>query len=291
MKGYCVKCKEKRDMVAPKKEQAKNGRWMMKGSCAVCKTKMFRFISDADAKKKGGEGEEEVGFSPAIDLSTELGPLSGGGKKKNNKKKGGDGEEEVGFSPAIDLSSELGPIPGGGKKKTANKKKGGKEVEVAIPEDLLSGGKKKLANKKKGGEGEEVAIPLDLLSGGKKKTTNKKKGGDDFNLAEHLNEQSLVNPATRAKYAQANELFAPGTVIDQQVPQKTLSAADKQWDALRAPSMGLNSWNAANTAVALPHEDVARFRATSPVGGKKRTVKKDDDKKKAVKKNDDKKKK
>jgi hypothetical protein len=258
MKGYCVKCKEKRDMVAPKKEQAKNGRWMMKGSCAVCKTKMFRFISDADAKKKGGDGEElDIGAPPSV--ADILGPISGG-KKKNNKKKGGDGEElDIGAPPSV--ADILGPI-GGGKRKN-----------------------------KKGGEAEEVAIPKDLLSGGKKKTANKKKGGDDFNLAEHLNQQSLVNPATRAKYAQANELFAPGTVIDQQVPQKTLSAADKQWDALRAPSMGLNSWNAANTAVALPHEDVARFRATSPIGGKKRAVKKDDDKKKAVKKNDDKKKK
>jgi hypothetical protein len=279
MKGYCVKCKEKRDMVAPKKEQAKNGRWMMKGSCAVCKTKMFRFISDADAKKKGGDGEElDIGAPPSV--ADILGPVSGG---KKNKKKGGDGEElDIGAPPSV--ADILGPV-GGGKRKN---KKGGEAEEVAIPKDLLSGGKR---NNKKGGEAEEVAIPKDLLSGGKKKTANKKKGGDDFNLAEHLNQQSLVNPATRAKYAQANELFAPGTVIDQQVPQKTLSAADKQWDALRAPSMGLNSWNASNTAVALPHEDMERYRATSPLGGKKKTVKKNDDKKKAVKKNDDKKKK
>ena len=95
-------------------------------------------------KKRGGEGEEEVGFSPAIDLSSELGPIPGGGKKKRNKKRGGEGEEEVGFSPAIDLSSELGPIPGGGKKK--NNKKNNKKLVGGLAElsDLLEGMSNKL---------------------------------------------------------------------------------------------------------------------------------------------------
>jgi len=96
-------------------------------------------------KKRGGEGEEEVGFSPAIDLSSELGPVIGGAKKKKNKKRGGEGEEEVGFSPAIDLSSDLGPIPGGGKKKN-NKKNNKKKLVGGLAElsDLLEGMSNKL---------------------------------------------------------------------------------------------------------------------------------------------------
>ena len=105
MKAYCVKCKEKRDMKDSKKDQAKNGRWMMKGICPHCGTKMFRFISDEEGKKKGGDGAplESV-------IST------GGAKKRSNKKddekKGGDD------SPVMPLA----PPSVGGAKKRSNKK-------------------------------------------------------------------------------------------------------------------------------------------------------------------------
>ena len=40
--AYCVKCKAKREMVAPKKVRMKNGRSALKGHCPKCKTGMFR---------------------------------------------------------------------------------------------------------------------------------------------------------------------------------------------------------------------------------------------------------
>lgn len=46
MMAYCVKCKAKREMKDPKEETAANGRKMMKGTCAVCGTKMNLFVKD-----------------------------------------------------------------------------------------------------------------------------------------------------------------------------------------------------------------------------------------------------
>ncbi len=42
MQAYCVKCKRKREMKNPTKVSLKNGRIASKGSCPMCKTKMFR---------------------------------------------------------------------------------------------------------------------------------------------------------------------------------------------------------------------------------------------------------
>ena len=42
--AYCVKCREKQNMVSAKKVKTKKGRFMMKGICPVCGTKMNRFI-------------------------------------------------------------------------------------------------------------------------------------------------------------------------------------------------------------------------------------------------------
>lgn len=51
--GYCVKCKEKREMVNAQKVEmpAKGGgtRPAMKGTCAVCSTGMFKILPK-DAK-------------------------------------------------------------------------------------------------------------------------------------------------------------------------------------------------------------------------------------------------
>jgi hypothetical protein len=41
-KGYCMRCKVKREMVNPKKVKMKNGRSALKGTCVKCKTKMFK---------------------------------------------------------------------------------------------------------------------------------------------------------------------------------------------------------------------------------------------------------
>lgn len=44
MEGYCTKCKTKREMKNPKQVTLKNGRTAMTGTCAVCGTKMFKFV-------------------------------------------------------------------------------------------------------------------------------------------------------------------------------------------------------------------------------------------------------
>jgi predicted fused transcriptional regulator/phosphomethylpyrimidine kinase len=44
MEGYCVKEKMKREIVDPKEVVLKNGRHAVQGTCAVCGTKMTRFV-------------------------------------------------------------------------------------------------------------------------------------------------------------------------------------------------------------------------------------------------------
>lgn len=44
-KAYCVKCKKMQDMNSAKKVKGKTGRFMMKGTCVKCGTKMNKFIS------------------------------------------------------------------------------------------------------------------------------------------------------------------------------------------------------------------------------------------------------
>lgn len=40
--AYCVKCKAKREMDAPKKVKMKNGKPATKGTCPKCGTGMYR---------------------------------------------------------------------------------------------------------------------------------------------------------------------------------------------------------------------------------------------------------
>ena len=42
MDGYCLKCREKRDMVDPHPYKMKNGKDATTGTCPVCGTKMFK---------------------------------------------------------------------------------------------------------------------------------------------------------------------------------------------------------------------------------------------------------
>ena len=53
-KAYCVKCRNKRNMVGGKRVTMKNGRNAMKGKCNNCNTKMFK-ITGGDAKCSGGK--------------------------------------------------------------------------------------------------------------------------------------------------------------------------------------------------------------------------------------------
>lgn len=47
--GYCVKCKEKRDIQDATEVEMKGGRRAMQGTCGVCGTKMFRILGKAAA--------------------------------------------------------------------------------------------------------------------------------------------------------------------------------------------------------------------------------------------------
>ena len=41
--GYCVKCKNKKEMKDEQKVTMKNGRKALKGKCSVCGTTVFKF--------------------------------------------------------------------------------------------------------------------------------------------------------------------------------------------------------------------------------------------------------
>jgi len=44
MEGYCLKCKDKREMKDAAKTKMKNGRNAMKGKCPTCGTGMFKIL-------------------------------------------------------------------------------------------------------------------------------------------------------------------------------------------------------------------------------------------------------
>jgi hypothetical protein len=52
VEAYCVKCREKREIKGPKPVEMKNGRHAIEGTCPVCGTRLFRMVSDKDAKAK-----------------------------------------------------------------------------------------------------------------------------------------------------------------------------------------------------------------------------------------------
>jgi hypothetical protein len=49
--GYCVKCREKRDVKGAEVTQTSKGRPMAKGTCPVCGTTVTRFLSAKEAGK------------------------------------------------------------------------------------------------------------------------------------------------------------------------------------------------------------------------------------------------
>jgi hypothetical protein len=42
--GYCMKCKQKRDMKDTQEVTMKNGRKALKGKCTVCGTGMYKIL-------------------------------------------------------------------------------------------------------------------------------------------------------------------------------------------------------------------------------------------------------
>jgi uncharacterized protein DUF5679 len=44
--GYCVKCREKREIKDVERVEMENGRKALKGVCPVCGTKITRFVKD-----------------------------------------------------------------------------------------------------------------------------------------------------------------------------------------------------------------------------------------------------
>ncbi len=44
MESFCVKCREKRELINPKQITMKNGRSALKGTCQKCGTGLFRII-------------------------------------------------------------------------------------------------------------------------------------------------------------------------------------------------------------------------------------------------------
>ena len=55
MDGYCLKCKETREIKDLKYAKTSNGRTMAKGTCPVCGTTINKFLSKADAEKVAGQ--------------------------------------------------------------------------------------------------------------------------------------------------------------------------------------------------------------------------------------------
>ena len=44
MKTYCVKCKEKTELINPKESKTKNNRKILKGECEVCGSRKSLFL-------------------------------------------------------------------------------------------------------------------------------------------------------------------------------------------------------------------------------------------------------
>ncbi len=47
MIGYCVKCREKREMLGTEEVTMKNGKKAMKGKCGTCQTGIFKILPSA----------------------------------------------------------------------------------------------------------------------------------------------------------------------------------------------------------------------------------------------------
>ena len=50
MKAYCLKCKKNAENIDPKISGTSNGKAMISSKCAICGSKMSRFIKNQEAK-------------------------------------------------------------------------------------------------------------------------------------------------------------------------------------------------------------------------------------------------
>jgi hypothetical protein len=62
MQGYCLKCREKREMQDPQEVTLKNGRAAMQGTCPVCGTKIT-VIGGKKAAEKVEQSDKSDNFS------------------------------------------------------------------------------------------------------------------------------------------------------------------------------------------------------------------------------------
>ena len=62
MQGYCLKCREKREMQDPQEVTLKNGRAAMQGTCPVCGTKIT-VIGGKKAAEKVEQSDKSDNFA------------------------------------------------------------------------------------------------------------------------------------------------------------------------------------------------------------------------------------
>ncbi len=58
MQHYCLKCKEKREMLDAVMIEMKNGRPAAKGKCAVCGCGMFKIMKKGETLESAEEAQE-----------------------------------------------------------------------------------------------------------------------------------------------------------------------------------------------------------------------------------------
>ena len=63
MEGYCLKCREKREMKDPQEVTLKNGRQARQGTCSVCGTKITVMGGAKTAEKTAGSDKADNGAS------------------------------------------------------------------------------------------------------------------------------------------------------------------------------------------------------------------------------------
>ena len=51
MKSYCLKCRKNTENINPRVSKTSNGRTMVLSKCAICDSKISRFIKNQEAKE------------------------------------------------------------------------------------------------------------------------------------------------------------------------------------------------------------------------------------------------
>lgn len=79
--AYCFKCKSKQDIKEQKQKQNAKGRWYLSGACAVCGTKMNKFIKPPGSPQ---DKKEDMNKVIAEQVEEEIKEVK---KKRASKKK------------------------------------------------------------------------------------------------------------------------------------------------------------------------------------------------------------